>query len=76
MAREILAIGRQYPYGCLFFDGAQTNALEGNSVNTSRWLNMYQANNPAFYAHISGITVPASFDVMLEQIVPNYVTVL
>ncbi len=76
IAREILATGRQYPYGCLFFDSAQTNNLDGNSANTSKWLNMYQANNPAFFAHIAGLTMPGSFDVLLEQIVPNYVTVL
>ncbi len=76
IAREILATGRQYPLGCLFFDGAQTNALDGNTANDSKWLNMYLANNPAFYAHIAGIATPGSYDVMLEQIVPNHVSVL
>ena len=75
-AREITNTGRVYPYGTLMFDGAQTNNLDGNSMNMSRWLNMYQANNPMYYADMIGITVPASFDVLLEQLIPNYVTVL
>ncbi len=76
VAREILHTGRQYPYGCLLFDGAQTTNLEGNSANNSKWLNSFLASNPAFFAHISGITVPGSFDVMLEQIIPNHVQVI
>ena len=77
VAREILATGRQYPYGCLLFDGSQTNNLHGNSANMAKWLNMYQANNPVYYANVqAGTQMPGSFDVLLEQIVPNYVTVL
>ena len=77
IAREILATGRQYPYGCLLFDGAQTNNLHGNSANMAKWLNMYQANNPVYYANVQPhVSMPGSFDVLLEQIVPNYVTVL
>jgi len=77
MAREIVHTGRQYPYGTLLFDGAQTNNLDGNSANMSRWLNMYLANNPIYYADIlAGFTLPGSFDVLLEQLIPNYVTVL
>lgn len=77
VAREVVATGRTYPYGTLLFDGAQTNNLEGNSANMSRWLNMYQANNPAYYADImGGFTIPGTFDAVLEQLIPNYVTVL
>lgn len=77
IAREVLHTGRQYPYGSLMFDGAQTNNLDGNSANMSRWLNMYQANNPIYYADVlAGLTLPGSFDVLLEQLIPNYVTVI
>jgi len=77
VARELVATGLIYPYGTLMFDGAQTNHLTGNSANMSKWLNMYQANNPAYYADvITPFTLPGSFDVLLEQLIPNYVTVL
>lgn len=77
IAREIVQTGEQYPYGTLMFDGAQTNNMFGNSVNMAKWLNMYQANNPSYYADIiSPFALPGSFDVLLEQLIPNYVTVL
>jgi len=77
IAREITHTGRAYPFGTLMFDGAQTNNLDGNSINMSRWLNMYQANNPQYFADIVGtFALPGTFDVLLEQLIPNYVTVL
>lgn len=77
IAREVSETGAQYPYGQLIFDGAQTNNMHGNSANMSKWLNMYQANNPMFYADVdAGVIVPGSFDVLLEQIVPNHVEII
>lgn len=77
IAREIFTTGRMYPFGTLLFDGAQTNNLDGNSMNMAKWLNMYQANNPMYYADVVGaFTLPGSFDCVLEQLIPNYVTVL
>ena len=76
-AREIYHTGRMYPYGTVMFDGAQTNNLDGNSVNMARWLNMYLANNPLYHTDIvGGFTLPGSFDVLLEQLIPNHVTVI
>ena len=77
IAREVATIGSQHPFGTLIFDGAQTNNLNGNSANMSKWLNMYQANNPAYYADVAAeFSLPGNFDVLLEQLIPNYVTVL
>lgn len=77
VAREMLQTGRQLPFGTVMYDGALTNNLEGNSLNMSRWLNMYQANNPTYFADVlAGFTVPGVYDVLLEQLIPNYVTVI
>lgn len=76
IAREVFETGRQYPFGTLMFDGAQTNNLNGNSLNMAKWLNMYQANNPMYLADVAGITLPGTYDVLLEQLIPNYVTVI
>lgn len=48
-----------------------------NSTNTSKWLNMYLANNPQYIADVAGtVTLPASYSVLREQLVPAQVQII
>ncbi len=77
--RDIVTkLARQFMYyegyptgmGQLLWDATDID-FQSNSVNTSKWLNMYLANNPMFVADIaSGISVPVSYSVVREQLVP------
>lgn len=73
VAREFYDYGREMPKGILLFDGTMGVDRDVNNTDTSKWLNMYQANNPVYYADCS---VQGEFDVLLEQIVPNYVKIV
>lgn len=56
--------------GQLLWDGTDI-AYQTNGVNTSKWLNMYLANNPQFMTDVAaGLVVPASYAVCREQLVP------
>lgn len=77
VARDFVHQGFEMPLGQLLFDYTQTGNLWSNSGNTSRWLNMYQASNPMLHANVAtGVTVPGTFDVVLERIAPNHVQVI
>jgi hypothetical protein len=48
-----------------------------NSTNTSKWLNMYLANNPQFIADVSAsVALPASYNILREQLVPAQVQIV
>jgi hypothetical protein len=48
-----------------------------NSTNSSKWLNMYLANNPQFILDIaSGVTLPVSYNILREQLVPAQVQII
>lgn len=48
-----------------------------NSLNTSRWIDMYMANNPTLNADIaSSFTTTGKFSVLREQLVPAKVKVI
>jgi|GEM_PF-6686833 len=64
------------PLGQLLWDGTDVSYLP-NGTNTSKWLNMYLANNPQFVADIDGsVSVPGSFAVLREQLVPANVKIV
>jgi len=64
------------PLGQLLWDATDVH-YEPNSTNTTKWLNMYLANNPQFIADIQeAVTVPGSFSVLREQLVPANVQLL
>lgn len=64
------------PLGQLLWDATDVH-YEPNSTNTAKWLNMYLANNPQFIADIQeSVTVPGSFSVLREQLVPANVQLL
>lgn len=61
------------PIGQYLYDMTDVSYL-ANGTNTAKWLNMYLANNPTFIADVqSGISVPISYSVLREQIVPAQV---
>lgn len=64
------------PLGQLLWDATDVSYLP-NGTNTSKWLNMYLANNPQFVADIdASVTVPGSFSVLREQLVPANVQIV
>jgi len=64
------------PLGQLLWDATDVSYLP-NGTNTSKWLNMYLANNPQFVADIdSSVSVPGSFAVLREQLVPANVQII
>lgn len=76
-AREMYETGRILPHGMLLMDNSQGVNDRTNSANSSKWLNMYTANNPQILADIVGaMALPGSFSVCLEQLVPNYVKIV
>lgn len=76
-AREMFENGRVMGYGQLLFDGTSGVDMWTNSADTSKWLNMYMANNPTYFVDIdTTVEVPGEFDVLLEQLVPNYVRMM
>lgn len=76
-ARQILnSEGIVSPIGQVLWDATDIAYLP-NGTNTTKWLNMYQANNPQFIADIAPtVAVPGSFSVLREQLVPAHVTVI
>lgn len=77
MARQIIFYeGVPVPLGQLLWDGTDISYLT-NGTNTTKWLNMYLANNPMFVADVaSGFALPGSFSVLREQLVPANVQIV
>jgi hypothetical protein len=77
MARQLLqAEGIPSPPGQIIWDGTDVEYLP-NGTNTSKWLNMYLANNPQFVADIAaGFSVSGKFSVLREQLVPANVQIV
>jgi hypothetical protein len=51
--------------------------FQTNGVNTSKWLNMYLANNPLIVADVqSGFSVSGTFSMLREQLVPANVQLI
>lgn len=64
------------PLGQILWDATDITYLP-NGTNTSKWLNMYLANNPQFVADIdASVAVPGSFGVLREQLVPANVQIV
>lgn len=76
-ARQVIhAEGIPSPLGQIIWDGTDTEYLP-NSTNTTKWLNMYLANNPQFVADIgSAFSVTGKFSVLREQLVPANVQIV
>lgn len=50
---------------------------DSNGLNTTKWLNMYQANNPMLVGDVqSGFATAGSFSVLREQLVPANVQLI
>lgn len=63
--------------GQLLWNGAGEIDYQTNSMNTSRWLDMYQANNPTFTADVAeAYATPGSFSMLREQLVPANVQIV
>lgn len=64
------------PLGQLIWDGTDLEYLP-NGTNTSKWLNMYLANNPQFVADVAaGFSTNGKFSVLREQLVPANVQIV
>jgi hypothetical protein len=51
--------------------------LDSNGLNTTKWLNMYLANNPQIVADVqSSFSASGSFSVLREQLVPSQVSLV
>ena len=76
-ARQIVnGEGIVSPLGQILWDATDVTYLP-NGTNTTKWLNMYQANNPQFIADVAAtVGVPGSYAVLREQLVPANVTVI
>ncbi len=76
-ARQILnSEGITSPIGQVLWDATDIAYLP-NGTNTTKWLNMYQANNPQFIADIAAnVGTPGSYSVLREQLVPAHVVVV
>lgn len=62
--------------GQILYDATDVK-MQANSVQTTKWLNMYLANNPQIVADIAaGVTVPGSFSVLREQLIPSNVQII
>jgi len=62
--------------GQLIWDATDIEYLP-NGTNTSKWLNMYLANNPQFVADVAaGFAVNGKFSVLREQLVPANVQIV
>jgi hypothetical protein len=69
--------GISSPLGQLIWDGTADVTHLSNGANSTKWLNMYLANNPQFIADVvNGLTVPASFSMLREQLVPANVQIV
>jgi len=77
MARQAMQYeGMPCNLGQLLWDGTDIEYLP-NGTCTSKWLNMYLANNPQFVADIaSGFSAAGTFSVLREQLVPANVQIL
>jgi hypothetical protein len=71
LARQALQYqGNAVGLGQLIWDATDVD-FEANGTNTTKWLNMYLANNPQFIADILGSpSVPLQYSVLREQLVP------
>lgn len=62
--------------GQLLWDATDVQ-YQTNSSNTTKWLNMYQANNPTFVADIEqAFNGPGEYAVLREQVVPANVRIV
>jgi len=77
MARQAMQYeGMPCNLGQLLWDGTDIEYLP-NGTCTSKWLNMYLANNPQFVADIAaGFSAAGTFSVLREQLVPANVQIL
>ena len=74
-ARQAVIMSGALPPGVILWDGM--DAEHRPNVNTAKWLNMYQANNPTFLVDIPGaVSTPGTFRICREQLVPANVAVL
>jgi hypothetical protein len=71
LARQVIQYqGNAVGMGQLLWDATDVD-FEANGTNTTKWLNMYLANNPMFVADIlNSPAVPLTFSVVREQLVP------
>jgi len=68
--------GYASPLGQLIWDATNLDYLS-NGFNTSKWLNLYQANNPMFIADVNAaVSVAGTYSVLREQLVPAAVKVV
>jgi hypothetical protein len=57
-------------FGQLIYDGTDIEYLS-NGSNMTRWIDMYQANNPRFVADVAAaFAVPGTYSVLREQLCP------
>lgn len=57
-------------FGQLWYDGTDVEPLS-NGSNMTRWIDMYQANNPRFVADIAaGFAINGTYSVLREQLCP------
>lgn len=62
--------------GQLLWDGTDIGYLS-NGCNTTKWLNMYQANNPTFMADIDAtVSLNGKASILREQLVPATIMVV
>lgn len=76
-ARQIIQNeGILSPKGQLIWDGTDIGYLS-NGCNTTKWLNMYQANNPTFMMDIdSSVNLNGKATILREQLVPATIMVV
>jgi hypothetical protein len=76
-ARQLIHyMGLPGAFGQLWYDGTDLD-FEGNGMNMSRWLDMYEANNPRLIADVAAaFAVNGLYSVLREQIVPANVTLV
>jgi len=72
----IQAEGIQSPPGQILWDATDVEYLP-NGTNTSKWLNMYLANNPQLVADVAATFItPGRYSVLREQLVPANVQIV
>ena len=74
-ARQGMWMYGAVPPGMILFD--LMDAEHRPNINTAKMLNMYEANNPQFLVDVgSGVSVPGTFRVCREQLVPSNVQIV
>lgn len=67
---QIHAEGIPAGFGQIWYDGTDLE-YQPNGTNMTRWIDMYQANNPRFVADVAaGFAINGTYSVLREQICP------